>query len=172
MQSVLDLVWDKLLPAMKASPLPPDDAAHKQLQQVLQGLSLRLPVSTVSSRTVPEKAYLFPANDRKLEAIKLVSEGRDGSGLILRVNGEEQRLICGQAWQKGHAAWDSFPRRPVASSGAWTTEDTFTVKLCFFETPFITTFRLKFTDDELRFSGESNVGFGSTREPELIGKPE
>ena len=32
MQAVLNLVWDKLLPAMKPSPLAADDESHKKLE--------------------------------------------------------------------------------------------------------------------------------------------
>ena len=62
--------------------------------------------------------------------------------------------------------------RPVAVSGAWTANDTFTARLCFYETPFISTIRLKFSDQELQYDAETNVGFGPTREPQLIGKAE
>jgi len=60
----------------------------------------------------------------------------------------------------------------VAASGAWTTNDTFTAKLCFYETPFIVTIRLKFSDRELQCNSEANVGFGPTKEPQLTGKTE
>ena len=40
MQSVLDLVWDKLLPAIQSSTLAPDDQAHQKLGDTLKGLSL------------------------------------------------------------------------------------------------------------------------------------
>ena len=43
MQSVLNMVWDKLLPAMKSSPLAPDDQARKKLEDTVKGLSLRTP---------------------------------------------------------------------------------------------------------------------------------
>src|SRR5207248_4818494 len=41
MQQALDVVWDKLLPEMKATTLPPNDAAANQLSQRLKNLSLR-----------------------------------------------------------------------------------------------------------------------------------
>ena len=62
--------------------------------------------------------------------------------------------------------------QPVAASGAWTGDDTFTAKVCFYETPFIATFKLKFSEDELRFDAQSNVGFGATKQPQLVGKAE
>jgi hypothetical protein len=45
-----------------------------------------------------------------------------------------------------------------------------TIKLCFYETPFTITVRLKFSGKELQYHSESNVGFGSTKEPQLVGK--
>src|SRR5207248_10952810 len=41
MQGVLNVVWDKLLPGLQASPVAPDDAARKKLEVALKGLSLR-----------------------------------------------------------------------------------------------------------------------------------
>ncbi len=175
MQSVLDLVWDKLLPAIKPSPLPAEEASQKGLQQALKGLSLRLPVSSGSPGKAPLKKYVFPYNERKLEAISLsVSDKIDAApALVLRIDGTEHRVACGRGeWLPGRVALGSPAARPAAVSGAWTADDTFTAKICLYETPFITTMRLKFSGDELRCNVESNVGFGSTREVELVGKAE
>src|SRR5205085_763011 len=43
MQSVMSLVWEKLLPAMKANPLPEDATARRRLEAKLAGLTVRLP---------------------------------------------------------------------------------------------------------------------------------
>src|SRR5438105_12026127 len=43
MQAVLNLVWDKLLPALGPAPLAADEPAREKLQQKLKGLSLRPP---------------------------------------------------------------------------------------------------------------------------------
>ena len=120
------------------------------------------------------KKYVFPANERKLEAITLESDGKDGAvTLVARFDGVERRIVCGRgAWQKGRVAWGPFPEQPAAASGAWTEDDTFTAKICFYETPFIITVRLKFSGDELRCDAESNVGFGPIKQPQLVGKAE
>ncbi|HLJ93511.1 MAG TPA: serine hydrolase, partial [Gemmataceae bacterium] len=60
--------------------------------------------------------------------------------------------------------------QPVAASGAWTGDDTFTAKLCFYESPFIFTTRLKFSGDEVRCDVESNVGFWPLKPAPLVGK--
>jgi hypothetical protein len=61
--------------------------------------------------------------------------------------------------------------QPVAASGAWTDEDTLTVKACFYETPFCETLRLRFAGDALVLDQEMNVGFGPTVRPTLVGLP-
>src|SRR5439155_6649798 len=63
MQSVLDLVWDKLLPAIEPSPLPPNTETQKKLQFALERLSLRLPEAVTVPKTMPAKKYVFAAND-------------------------------------------------------------------------------------------------------------
>jgi CubicO group peptidase (beta-lactamase class C family) len=174
MQAVLNLVWDKLLPAMKSTSLATDDEGRKQLEQTLKGLSLRPQEGSSSAAKVVGKKYVFPANERKLEAITLESEGKDSAvTVVARTNGVEQRIVCGRGtWQKGRAAWGPLREQPAAASGAWTEDDTFTAKLCFYETPFTTTVTLKFSGEELRFDSQSNVGFGRTKQPQLVGKAE
>jgi hypothetical protein len=88
-----------------------------------------------------------------------------------RFDGAEQRIVSGRgAWQMGRGAWGRLPAEPVAASGAWTADDTFTARLCFYETPFIFTARLKFSGDEVRCEVESNVGFGPPKQARLVGK--
>jgi hypothetical protein len=174
MQAVLNLIWDKLLPAMKPSPLPADGAAARKLEQRLKGLMLRPQEGSGSPANVLGKKYAFPANDRKLEAIALEGNGNNGVvTLVARINGVERRIVCGRGgWKEGRMAWRELPEQPMAASGAWTGEDTFTAKLCFYETPYVVTIRLKFTGQELQYNAEANVSFGPTRDPQLIGKAE
>ena len=172
MQSVLNLVWDKLLPAMKPSPLPPDEEARKKLEQTLQRLALRPQGGSAAPAKVSGKKYVFQANPRKLEAVTLESGGEGAAAtLVVRLDGVEQRIVCGRgAWSKGRAGWGPLSQQPVAASGGWTADDTFAARLCFYETPFIITLRLRFSGKELQYNAESNVGFGPTKEAQLVGK--
>jgi hypothetical protein len=173
MQFVLDLVWDKLLPAMGPAPLAADDETGKKLQHALHGLSLRPEEGSATPANVSGKTYVFPANERKLESISL-QDGKDGDvTLIARVDGVEQRIACGRGeWHKGRATWGSLPSQAVAASGAWTADGTYTAKLCFYETPYTMTVTLKFAGKELHCGAEMNVSFGTTKEAELVGKSE
>ncbi|MFI5379469.1 MAG: serine hydrolase domain-containing protein [Tepidisphaerales bacterium] len=172
MQAVMNLIWDKLLPAMKPSPLPADEAAAGKLTATLKGLSVRPAQGAGTPAKVYGKKFMFPANDRKLESIALETAANDGPiTLVTRVDGVEQRIACGRGtWQNGRVAWPTLPQQPAAASGAWTADDTFTAKVCFYETPFIVTTTLQFSGDDVRFSAEANVGFGQTKQPPLVGK--
>jgi hypothetical protein len=123
---------------------------------------------------VSGKRYAFPANDRKLEAITLEPGDKDGAvALVARIGGVERRIACGRGgWQRGRFAWGRLPEQPAAASGAWTADDTFTAKLCFCETPFTVTVRLTFSGGEVRCDAEANVGFGPTKDPQLVGRAE
>lgn len=172
MQAVLNLVWDKLLPALKSSTLPPDEEASEKLAHALKALALRPPAGSAAPAAVAGKTFVFPANPWKLDALTLETSGSNESmTLVSRISGVERRAVCGRGtWQAGRLAWGFLPEQPAAASGAWTANDTYVAKFCFVETPFILTLRLQFAGTELRCSGEWNVGFGSTRQPVLIGK--
>ena len=58
--------------------------------------------------------------------------------------------------------------RPAAVSGAWSGDDSYTVKIVFYETPFIQTLRLDFAKDQLSLESRPNVGFGSTKPTRLV----
>jgi CubicO group peptidase (beta-lactamase class C family) len=177
MQSVLNLVWDQLLPAMKSSPLATDQEAHAKLGQKLSRLSLRPQEGKgrpeIASK-ISGKPYVFPTNERKLESIALESDSKgEAVTLVVRSGGVLQKIPCGFGkWEKGRLAYGMFPEQPVAASGAWTTDDTFTTKICFYETPFCVTMALKFSGEQLLYDTRSNVGFGPTTQPQLIGKAE
>jgi CubicO group peptidase (beta-lactamase class C family) len=174
MQAVLNLVWDKLLPALKSSPLDRDETAQKKLESSLKSLALHTPEgSDVPARFLGKK-YVFSSNNQKLEWIKLESDGQNGNvTLVAHLGGTDRHVPLGRGkWQKGRAAWGRLPEQPVASSAAWTGDDTLTARVCFYETPFIYTIRLKYMGDEVRCQAESNVGFGPTKEAALVGKAE
>jgi CubicO group peptidase (beta-lactamase class C family) len=171
MQAVLNLVWDKLLPGLKRGELPTDEVAAADLERTLKSLALKHPVEAGKPGNAVGRTYAFPANDRKLETIALGSDKDGAVTLVAHVDGKERRFACGRgAWVKGKGAWGSLPEQPVAAIGAWTADDVFTAKLCFYEAPFIATVRLKFTGDEVRVTSEMNVGFGPTNEAPLVGK--
>jgi CubicO group peptidase (beta-lactamase class C family) len=175
MQVVLNLVWEKLLPAMKSAPLATDDDARQKLGRSLAGLSLRPVQGSGSPAKGSDKKYVIPANERKLETIGLLDDDPSGAvTVVARFDGVDRKIVCGRgAWRKGRAAYGTLREQPLAASGAWTGDDTFTAKLCFYETPFIVTLRLKFAGEQVHVDSETNVSLEPTpKQPRLVGKVE
>jgi CubicO group peptidase (beta-lactamase class C family) len=171
MQAVMNLVWDKLLPAFQSSPLNTDRTAQSNLEQKLKSLSLKPQTGSSTPPQVLGRKYVFPPNDQKLQMIKLEPGEPDGDFILTaRIDGAEHRTVCRKgAWHKGSTALNSASKQEVAASGAWTADDTYTVKFCFYETPFVVTTTLNFKDDELQYQTQANVGFGAKSDVKLIG---
>ena len=117
------------------------------------------------------KTFILSTNDQKVERVALeFNEAGGPVTLVLRCNGVDQRIICGKdGWVKGRMTYADLPEQPVAASGAWTADGTYTAKLSFYETPFCLTLQLKFNDDRLVYDSEYNVAFGPTKQPSLTG---
>ena len=173
MQAVLDLVWKHLLPAMQPNPLLADSEAHTALEQKLASLEMKLqqgrPSSPVAAQ-VSGKRFVFEKNAQRIKSVKLDFAG-DASTLTIRDAQGTHKIACGHgAWITGMTAFDDrFPRR-VAASAAWTDENTYTSKLCFYETPFCPTITCKFDGDQLTYQFKANVSFGPVERPQLTGK--
>jgi CubicO group peptidase (beta-lactamase class C family) len=181
MQQVMNLVWDKLLPAMKTGRLSDDAAARQKLETRLAGLKIKLPPGAPSSRLsaqVTGKSFAFLDNDRGVKSLSF--DFTSGTPVLLvRTSGGETRTPIGMgSWAKSRGAFSngldhflSVPASPlVAASGAWTGEDTFTIKIVLYETPFYTNLNFKFEGDRVTIDSEDNVSFGPTKLPPLVGK--
>jgi len=184
MQAVLNVIWDKLLPAMQPRKLKPkaDTAASQQLKDRLARLEVRpaqgSATSSLAGRILNRK-FAFPDNDRKIENIMLTSSD-SGKTLTVTVEMESKEVTipCGfQEWKKARAPLlngrlAQFPDEPTAGTFAWPAEDTCAIKLCAYETPFQTTFTLRFEGEQVTLNSEANVSFGPTKQPQLAGRAE
>ncbi len=174
MQGVLNLVWDKLLPSMTATPLPANEAAATKLKSVLASQTIPAVAGSHTPPKSAEKTFSFAANPRKLETIKLLHDEAGDQYITIRISmaGKVQEIRCGNGrWIKDQIAFGSLREQPAAASGAWSGDDTFTAKICFYETPFIVTLALKYGDDKVVFTSQANVGMGPARAESLTGVP-
>src|SRR5258705_4933784 len=72
MHSVMNLVWGKLLPAMKPNRLPEHDVARQRIGAKLAGLLVKLPTGQPTmpiASKVSGKWFEFPENDRGIRAV-------------------------------------------------------------------------------------------------------
>jgi CubicO group peptidase (beta-lactamase class C family) len=183
MQAVMNLVWEKLLPALGPEPLTDDAAARAALQATLAALAVRPPAGQRTSplaRRVSRQWYELGANDRGLQAVALdLSSG--APALVARTAAGEMRTPIGLgAWARSRGGFAngldrmlSTPAQPaVAASGAWTADSVFTVKLVAPETPYYSTLEFRFADggNRLLLDGRHHVGFGPAQLPRLEGR--
>ncbi len=181
MQNVLNLVWDKLLPALQDGSLPEDAAAQQELQSRLAGLTIRMPIGETRADLAADVSgqwYAFPENDRGIDAVSLEFPD-DAATLVVRTADEETRTPVGLgAWTTSHGGFnngiDKFLGVPddllIAASGVWTADDVFTIKLVACETPFYSTLEFHFDGDRMELDSRHNVAFGPTQLPQLVGE--
>lgn len=175
MQAVLNLVWDRLLPAFQKGRLARNSAADRQLAERLRGLTLRTadgPATSPALTRVAGRTFTFPANDQVLESIA-VQAGTEPGDLVLTTTGAgyPARIPCGHhVWRPFRGPFGPYRDEPLAACAAWSGDDTLVVKICAYETPYTLTLKLKFTGDQATLDAESNVGFAATRKPQLVGQ--
>jgi hypothetical protein len=116
---------------------------------------------------------VFPGNAHKIESIALESFRPDGNAVFtLRMADADQQVTAVPgAWRKATFTLEGKPD-PVAASGAWTSDDTYTFVVARYRTPFATTCALTFGDDRLAMNCEQNVGAPAGRSLKLVGRPE
>jgi CubicO group peptidase (beta-lactamase class C family) len=173
MQSVLDLLWEHMLPAFGATPLPENPAGQAALAERLAGLRLPTPAGAASSplaEQVAGRRFAVGPNEDRIESVEL-DFGVDGDVLVLRDDRGEQRLGLGRgAWTRGTLALGG-PPAPVAASGAWADERTYAVQMWWPETPWRVSWSCRFDGDRVRIEREVNVSFPGRPAPEpLVGE--
>ncbi len=177
MQSVLNQIWNRLLPAFRPQPLAANPVLHRTLLQKLEALTVRTVEGSDSSPLLSQIAgrkFIFPDNDQKLESI-VVRSHASGKGMtvVVQANGVQQEISPAfRAWQQGTATFGSYVVQPAAASGAWAADDTLILKQCLTETPFYVTRKLRFDGDQVFYDAEVNVGFRGTKQAQLVGRVE
>lgn len=175
MGSVMNLVWQRLVPAFKSNPLPADTTTNTKLTARLKDLTLKTQTGTASPspavKALVGKTFTFASNPQSIESIALSSADANGTiTLAVRIAGVDQQIAAvPSAWRKGTLTTGGVTD-PIAASGAWTAADTYTMKVVRYRTPFMATYRMKFADDQLAVEIEQNVGAADARILQISGK--
>lgn len=177
MQAVLDITWDKLLPALSISSggQPDNPAAQKALVEKLGHLEIK-PISgtadSVAAKKMQGKKLKFADNAEHFETISIQTDPK-ATTLAFHINGKSQSVTFSPGnWTKGEFAYGAGSRidaeinQPAAATGAWS-GNTLTARIAFIETPYTLTLKIDLGENEAILNVESNVGFGPTKRPEL-----
>ncbi len=181
MQSVMNLVWDHLLPALRADPLPADASAEQRLSKRLAGLTLRPPPGKATGPIVAQTSgrwFELSENARGMRAVALDLNPQSAALLVRTAAGETRTPIGLGSWARSRDGFASgldrmlcVPNRPlIAGSGAWMADSVFTVALALYETPYVATLTFRFDGDRVVLDTEYNVSFGPTQQPRLLGR--
>ena len=173
-KGVMKMLWAKLLPELRAAALPENPAALASLRQRLASLVLPLPAGAATSpqaAKISGRKFTFEKNDATLESTSLDIATDGTATLRARIFGHDEAIAVGNgAWTKGTFPLQADSQEPVAATGAWTTDDTYTIKLAQYRQPFVATLHLKFSGDQLTIEREMNVGPGANQPLALTGK--
>jgi len=182
MQSVLNAIWDKLLPAIQAQALAADSDGDQKLAASLTHLGVSTakgsPTSTQLDKIL-NRTFTFPANIVGFETLRFTSTDSGKTiTMNVRIDGQDVATTYGyEEWKGSHAplavgALARFTDEPVAGTFAWQGDNTLTTKLCAIETPFHLMSVFKFDGNQVAVDAEFNVAFGPPKMPELIGHSE
>jgi len=173
MQAVLDNVWEHLLPAMRPEALPANPQAYRQCCDELAVLSLPLPNGQRSPAKAEQwsgKTYKLESNDLKIDSVAIKFD-EDRSTLVVRdERGEHPMLVGHGKWLKGTTDMRAHGDEPVAACGAWTAEDTYEVRVCYYEAVFCPVFCFRYTGGELQLEAEPNVSWDQTTITTITGR--
>jgi len=174
MQQPLDILWENLLPAMQANPLPENVEAQHSLANKLSSLSL-MPIqgqltSSIATQ-VSGQTYIVDANDLNIETLSL-NFTEAGCTAAIETSLGEETISCGyRDWQNGQTTLFQQPllfhSALIATSGAWTAENTFTMVARLYESPFYHTLNFHFFDGQVMVEVTINVSLESL-EPILL----
>jgi CubicO group peptidase (beta-lactamase class C family) len=181
-QGLMDLVYEKILPALHSDALPEDAAGDASLAKEAASLTIHSPHTEGSSPLASQfegRTYVFPDNSRHIHSVTLQS-----------VNGATQITLTGEGldgapitvgrneWVRGHTNFGSdinpveriIEDEPVAAIGGWSAPDTFVAKLCYYRTPYSLSIQLQFGGALVVLNGDYNLSFKPNALPELVGR--
>jgi hypothetical protein len=171
MQTVLDLVWEHLLPAMNQA-LPENLVEQTKLSSQLANLTIPPVTGKISSETshLSKTGELTKPNQEELIQSVSLHFGQENAFLVIKDTQKEHQLDCAyNQWLSGTTTFYSEPASKVGVSGAWTDEKTFTLKIIFIETPHCLTASFHFDGERLSLNRKWNVSFGPLDLPQLTG---
>jgi len=173
MQPVLDKVWEHLLPAMQSGTLPANSKASGELSEKLAVFSLPLPKGQPASSRMDqwsEKTYTLESNSLRLESVAIKFSQASSTLSLGDERGQHSIQVGYNTWLKGTTDLRGYDDEPVAASAAWTTDDTYEVRVCYYQSPFCPVFRFRYLSGELRLEVEPNIVWGVPATTTLIGR--
>ena len=174
MQVLMNIVWDVLVPGLKAGVSAQDTASHNLLTEKTANLGYAPIDGQAASPTasrVSGKTYLAEPNQSGIERFTL-DFTEAGCRLTVKTAQGEAIISAGHGkWHSGHTTlFDEMwltGSQPFVASGAWLAGDRYVMIVRLYETPHIYTLTYDFEDDRVTVVTQVNVSLEAT-EPGVI----
>jgi hypothetical protein len=177
MQSILNAVWEYILPGMNAEPLSESSSATQVLKERLAHMAMPLPealavepsiAARISKRTIQLEPNALHVNEIAFTFDK------DMFTCTVRDDEAAQHIIsCGRTdWILGESSlWhDEELPVPIAAHGGWTDDHTFVMTWQYIETPFRRIITVDFSTDKVEVSIRPDLSFGREETEQLYGR--
>ena len=176
MASVMNLVWDRLRAGVEAGAADRrcGGAPEADRQAREPETARRRPGPPRRRRLQPRSASATRSTRTRCRSNRSRSSRRRRSGDVVVRDANRRRRSARrgrlQRVAERHAeAERDGPADPIAASGAWTADDTYTLDVVRYRTPFATTYKLRFAGDQLFVSAEQNVP-ANAKVVEIVGR--
>lgn len=165
MQKELNLVWQYLVPAMKADPLPADAVAAAALRKRCATLSIKpLGGATKGAEKFCGKTFAFANSRHGFKTVKVTAAGDGWEVELVTAAGTSRFPVGKDAWRTGEVVIDKGPhdvlgsvlgRKPlkVATSGGVGADGVFRIKARFVTGPHDLDLAFGETDGKLVVTG-------------------
>ncbi|MEM9720304.1 MAG: serine hydrolase [Bacteroidota bacterium] len=175
MGGIMQVVWDQLLPEMKAEALPANRTVNKLLERKTQDLTLDPVVGEADnplSKKLRKITYNLEENKEGVNGISFHLGKKEPYLSILMDHGEEIIPIGWEMYEKSRLK-QYIPHvrnvpSEIAASGAWTDPQTYQLKMYLVETPARMTYSFHFEGNKLTWKTELEHSLFGPREPEVL----
>jgi CubicO group peptidase (beta-lactamase class C family) len=169
MQTILDIVWEHLLPRLEDRPLSEDQRAHARLLEKLA--SLQLPqLHGEAPRHDTVFTAVFEPNETKIRRVRIAGTVTGCQVTFTLEGGREETLRAG--WTspaEGETALEDGEKRPYSATARRTGKE-LQLRAYFISTPFVSDYRFSAEGEKLLLFRERNLYFRTTPWPELAGR--
>ncbi|HEY5561550.1 MAG TPA: serine hydrolase [Clostridiaceae bacterium] len=156
---ILNLIWDKLIPALSEGSLESNNEALSNLNSKLARLHISPPrfgVKSIEKTAIQSRIYKIEDNQLQIESMSF-EFNEDTCNFKITDNRGTHEILCGiEAWVSNET--DILLGSPKAyASGTWRDENTFIMSWLFVETPFCYTCTCSFSGRSLLVKVDTNV---------------
>jgi len=177
-QSILNILWEELIPFLNNTRSISKTVKFTELNKYLSTLTLPTPKGTDSVSIVKKfNKRCFSLEPNKLgikkisfyfeqNVIKIVKENDSRHTLLVGYKSWAMNSIIGiWPWEHSH----KFQKKSLAISGAWESDNIYTTKLYFCDSPHSIILRFQFTISQILIEEHHHVSFETHPNPTLVG---